>query len=79
MSAPAPRPSRATTRAVMKLAKATPKSDIERRMPAANTAIRTSNSGNGAAPSRLPNGASSVNARRLLTANAAPMMVGRCE
>ena len=79
MSAPAMRPRRATTRAVMRPANATPKSDIDSRMPAAKTVMRTSSIGNGAAPRRSPKGARSVSARRLLTAKAAPMNVGRCE
>ena len=76
IAAPAARPRRATTRADMNPAKATPKSDIESRMPAAKTTISPSRTGNGATP--IPNG-SSVKARRLLTANAAPMSVGRWE
>ena len=63
----------------MRLAKATPKSDIESRIPAANTQIRIRSVVSGAAPMRSPKGASNVSARRLLTANAAPMSVGTCE
>ena len=61
------------------LANATPKSDIEIRIPIANTTIRTSSIGSEAPPTLSPNGASIVSARRLLIANAAPTIVGRCE
>jgi hypothetical protein len=63
----------------MSLANATPKSDIESRIPTANTAIRIRSIESEALSTRLPKGASSVSARRLLTANAAPTIVGRCE
>ncbi len=72
-------PRRAATAADMRRAKATPKSDIDSRMPTPKTAISNSNVESGEAASPSPNGASIVRARRLLTANAAPRIVGRCE
>ena len=46
-------PSRAAAAADMRLAKATPKSDIDSRIPTANTTIRTSSVASGAAPTRV--------------------------
>jgi len=59
-------------------ASATPNSDIDIRIPTANSAISTSNSGSDA-PSDPPNGASVLSARRLLIANTAPMIAGSLE
>ena len=79
MTPPAARPRRCTTGADISRANATPKSDIDSRIPTAKTTISTSSVATDAVSTRCPNGASIVSARRLLTAKAAPTMVGRCE
>ena len=72
-------PRRTATAADRTRANATPKSDIEIRIPTPKTAISISRLDNGAASSWPPNGTSIVKALRLLRANAAPTMVGRWE
>ena len=72
-------PRRAATAADMRRARATPKSDIESRIPRPKTAMRTRSVESGDAARSPPNGASIVSARRLLMANAAPRIVGKWE
>ena len=72
-------PNRAAAAADISRANATPKSDMEIRMPSAKTAIKTSRLPSDAESVLPPNGASIVNARRLLMAKAAPTIVGRCK
>ena len=79
MSTADARPRRRTAWVEKTRANATPKSDIEIRIPTANTATSAKVAVRDALAALSPNGASNVRARRLLMANAAPMMVGTCE